>query len=351
MQTAAETSRAETLARFGADAKTAIEEIHAAPPSRPTALRKRADDDVAAVRDWSKAEIARIREETDERIAHRKDVLEREIEAHAAVDRGAHRPRPGARRPPSRREMAAFFERLLSRGGPDPLRGDGRDACPSRPPSTRATWRPRAATPVEPGRRTPEPIETHADRGRLDGGATEAPRPPAETPIDPRPHAEAVAGPTTSPSPTSRGRRRPSRRPSRARGEPRTRRPVRHRARRRRRRDDPRVRARPRRPTSPPPRPRPPPSRPSDARRGGDRRRSPTTRSPHASPAASPDATAPPSEARHHPRRRDRPGQRRQHRQLQAQPRPRRRVSSRSAFRPAPTASSSSPSATTPASA
>ena len=49
-----------------------------------TDLRKQADDDVAGIRDWSKAEIARIREETDERITHRKAGLEREIEEHAA---------------------------------------------------------------------------------------------------------------------------------------------------------------------------------------------------------------------------------------------------------------------------
>ena len=69
MQTAVETARDETIARFGADAKTVIEEIHAASAVEAAELRRQADDDVAAVREWSKSEIARIREETE--AAHR----------------------------------------------------------------------------------------------------------------------------------------------------------------------------------------------------------------------------------------------------------------------------------------
>ncbi len=82
MQGAAETAKADTLARFSADAKGHIENIHASTAVEAGELRKQADDDVASIREWSKAEIARIREETDERITHRKSRLEREIEAH-----------------------------------------------------------------------------------------------------------------------------------------------------------------------------------------------------------------------------------------------------------------------------
>ena len=53
MQTAAESSRDDTLARLGADAKTVVEEIQAGSTVESAALRRRADDDVAAVRDWS----------------------------------------------------------------------------------------------------------------------------------------------------------------------------------------------------------------------------------------------------------------------------------------------------------
>jgi hypothetical protein len=113
MQGAAETAKADTLARFSADAKAHIETIHAATAVEATELRKQADDDVASVREWSKSEIARIREETDERITHRKARLEREIEAHAADIEGRIE-RVQRRVDAFEAEMAAFFERLLA---------------------------------------------------------------------------------------------------------------------------------------------------------------------------------------------------------------------------------------------
>ncbi|MBA2300837.1 MAG: hypothetical protein H0W22_08720, partial [Chloroflexi bacterium] len=113
MQGAAETARADTLARFSADAKTFIEGIHASTAIEATDLRKHADDDVAAIREWSKAEIARIREETDERITHRKAGLERQIDAHAASIE-ARIERVQRRVDAFEAEMAAFFERLIA---------------------------------------------------------------------------------------------------------------------------------------------------------------------------------------------------------------------------------------------
>jgi hypothetical protein len=113
MQGAAETERADTLARLNADAKAHIETIHASTAVEAGELRKQADDDVASIREWSKAEIARIREETDERITHRKSRLEREIEAHAA-DIEARIERVQRRVDVFEAEMAAFFERLLA---------------------------------------------------------------------------------------------------------------------------------------------------------------------------------------------------------------------------------------------
>jgi hypothetical protein len=112
MQGAAETAKADTLARFAADAKAHIETIHAATAMESSELRKQADDDVAGVREWSKAEIARIREETDERITHRKARLDREIDAHAADIEGRIE-RVQRRVDAFEAEMAAFFERLL----------------------------------------------------------------------------------------------------------------------------------------------------------------------------------------------------------------------------------------------
>jgi hypothetical protein len=117
MQGAAETAKADTLARFSADAKAHIETIHASTALEATELRKQADDDVASIREWSKAEIARIREETDERITHRKARLEREIDSHAA-DIEARIERVQRRVDAFEAEMAAFFEQLLAEEDP-----------------------------------------------------------------------------------------------------------------------------------------------------------------------------------------------------------------------------------------
>ena len=117
MQAAAEAARTDALERLGAEAKGHIESIHADSATEATELRKRADDDVAAVREWSKAEIARIREETDERITHRKEALEREIDEHAAAIE-ARIGRVQARIASYEAEMAVFFERLLAEDDP-----------------------------------------------------------------------------------------------------------------------------------------------------------------------------------------------------------------------------------------
>ena len=98
MQTAVETSRDETMARLGADAKTVVEEIHAASAVEAAELRRHADDDVAAVREWSKAEIARIREETEARIALRKTALDGEDGSAPAWSLESSRPAGRSRR-------------------------------------------------------------------------------------------------------------------------------------------------------------------------------------------------------------------------------------------------------------
>jgi len=186
MQVAAESGRADTLARFAADAKTHIETIHATTATEATELRKSADDDVAAIREWSKAEIARIREETDERIVHRKSRLEREIDAHAAsiqerIDRVQ------ARVDTFEAEMAAFFERLL--GEEDPTRFAAMAESLPEPPSFDGedTYVPSVEligdTPDEPAERSvvidpwPEP-ETET---------------PAETPVEAQAEDTATA--------------------------------------------------------------------------------------------------------------------------------------------------------------
>ena len=112
MQAAAEEARALTLSQFQADAKTYVERIHDRSATEAANLRRAADDDVAAVREWSKAEIARIREETESRISARKARLEGEIEEHTAlIEREVEGVQ--ARVAAFEQEMADFFASML----------------------------------------------------------------------------------------------------------------------------------------------------------------------------------------------------------------------------------------------
>jgi hypothetical protein len=117
MQTAAEEERNKNLSQFQADAKTYVEKIHERSASEANTLRRQADDDVAAVREWSKAEIARIREETETKITARKGRLETEIEQHAAMIEREIELVQG-RVAGFEEEMARFFERLLAEDDP-----------------------------------------------------------------------------------------------------------------------------------------------------------------------------------------------------------------------------------------
>jgi hypothetical protein len=117
MQVAAEEARTSTLGQFQADAKAHIEQIHGRLTTETADLRRKADDDVAAVREWSKVEIARIREETEGRISARKANLETEIAMHAVqIEREVEIVQ--GRVSEFEAEMAAFFERLLAEDDP-----------------------------------------------------------------------------------------------------------------------------------------------------------------------------------------------------------------------------------------
>ena len=210
MQTAAEAARADVLDKFNADAKAHIENIHASTADEATQLRKRADEDIAGIRDWSKTEIAHIREETDERIAHRKDVLEREIEAHAAQIE-ARIESVQSRITGFEAEMAAFFERLLAEE--DPTRFAAMAETLPEPPSfdDDATATAHWTAPVQPSVEvepavgpadawgTPTYEQAHADTpveapaADPSGWEPAAPAqaPSAETPVAEAPIAEA----------------------------------------------------------------------------------------------------------------------------------------------------------------
>jgi hypothetical protein len=117
MQATAEASRNETTERFAAEAKAATERVVAAAAEEATELRRVCDDDVSGIRDWSKAEIARIREETENRISGRKADLEHELEVHASSVDGRVE-RVTARVAAFEAEVAAFYERLFAEEDP-----------------------------------------------------------------------------------------------------------------------------------------------------------------------------------------------------------------------------------------
>ena len=191
MQAAAEAARADTLERFGAEAKAHIESIHASTADEATDLRKRADDDIASIRDWSKTEIARIREETDERITHRKDVLEREIEAHAAQIE-ARIERVQQRVAGFEGQMSDFFERLLAEEDPTRFAAMA-ESLPEPPPfDADAAWEDVAPVADDPSAWTSEATAV----------ATET---PSEASSDEAPVAEASAETETTVESTAGG--------------------------------------------------------------------------------------------------------------------------------------------------
>jgi hypothetical protein len=178
MQTAAESSRDETMTRFASDAKVAVEEIRTGSADEAAGLRRRADDDVAAVREWSKAEIARIREETDSRIVARKAALDGEMDAFAAVIE-ARVERVNKTVAEFETEMSEFFERLLAEQDPTRI-ATMAQAMPD-PPDLAAI----AATVTEAAPRatpTTDQVEPDTERAAMDD--VEAPaaiEAPAET--------------------------------------------------------------------------------------------------------------------------------------------------------------------------
>ncbi len=116
----ADAARIEVLADNDADVAAVVAEIRATSKEGEIVLKHRADEDVAEIRDWSKAEIARIKEETEARIEARKAQLGDEIAAHAA----AIETRVGAVESLAasyRNEMEAYAERLAQEDDPSRL--------------------------------------------------------------------------------------------------------------------------------------------------------------------------------------------------------------------------------------
>ena len=132
MQVAAEQARAATLEQFRGEGTAVIEQIHARSATGATELLRHADDDVATVKEWSKSEIARIRDETERRVGMRREQLEGQLERHAALvehEIEKVRGRLGA----FEAEMGQFFDDLA--GENDPAVFAARAANLPEPPS------------------------------------------------------------------------------------------------------------------------------------------------------------------------------------------------------------------------
>ncbi|HEV2005907.1 MAG TPA: hypothetical protein VGQ85_04760 [Candidatus Limnocylindrales bacterium] len=117
MRGAARAAREETTTRMRAEATARIDEIRSGSVAEAAALRKRADDDAIGIREWSKAEIARIRDEAEKRIAQRRTELGRETDAHASgIERLVEQVQEVATT--FEADMEQFFEVLLAEQDP-----------------------------------------------------------------------------------------------------------------------------------------------------------------------------------------------------------------------------------------
>jgi hypothetical protein len=201
MLAAAESQRTMTLEQLQADAKTYTEDIHSRSAGLASDLRKRADDDVAGIREWQKAEIARIKEETDTKISGRKSGLETQLEHHAAVIEQAIDKVQG-QVSGFETEMARFFELLVVESDPTRFAAMAEN-LPEPPPfeglaigiEEIMAQAAAAVAKVAPAKPEPEvvvePVEAEAVAGTADEEATETEAHREGTIIDDAPRSEA----------------------------------------------------------------------------------------------------------------------------------------------------------------
>lgn len=127
-----EAARDRALAAIEADATQVTEAIRTASMEGAEGIRRKAEEDLVSIKDWSKAEIARIREETETRTETRKATREAELTAHvAAVDSRVGEVQEAVAR--YRSEMDAYFGSLSSEDDPARL-ATMAEAMPDPPP-------------------------------------------------------------------------------------------------------------------------------------------------------------------------------------------------------------------------
>ena len=117
MRSTAETARQGAIDQCETDAKSYEEQLLAGSDHQTVSLRNAAEADVSSINDWAASEMERIRVETERRIARRRELLEQELQDHAASTQVEI---AGVRKQVSDYEaqVSAFFERLLQESDP-----------------------------------------------------------------------------------------------------------------------------------------------------------------------------------------------------------------------------------------
>ncbi len=180
MLDAAETARQETIRGVADAAKARKDQIQVESTESEAEARSVTDSDIAEIREWSKAQMARIRGETDVRITDRKRQLEAETgELGALHQRRLDHVQHVVDAYES--EMDAFFQTLFAEDDPARLAGLAQH-LPEPPDLTYDDglddW-------------TPESILAIAEAARSETATT----PEVETPADAESPAEAVSSP------------------------------------------------------------------------------------------------------------------------------------------------------------
>ena len=220
----AEAAREQALAQVEADVATVVEQIRVSSKEGEGALRAHADEDIAEIKEWSRAEIARIKLETEQKIDARKLGLDEELAAHAAaIEQRVSEVEDTASA--YRAEMDAYAERLGEEEDPARLAtmaesmpetpalegladvadleldlGAGRITTESEPPApvveTEAVGAVATdASEAETVEAVAEPVEALADEAVETEGAAEIPSEP-EPAVEPEPVADPA--PVTS---------------------------------------------------------------------------------------------------------------------------------------------------------
>jgi hypothetical protein len=120
MRDSAKITREETTARLRVEAEARVTAIRGRSAADAVALRTQADEDMAAIREWSKAEMARIRLETTERIDARRGQLATDSHALSSLT-GRLVAEIEAAVTSFEAEMKGFFKALLAEEDPAQL--------------------------------------------------------------------------------------------------------------------------------------------------------------------------------------------------------------------------------------